>query len=144
MVYYGQQLKWIKGFSIAFFAICFRSGFALIKSESKKRTFAAQAQSQLNMQTIRNDGIGGRGMIFVPSSGSYSNVIIWMHGLGDTADGWASMMPSLGINDTKFILPTAKSRGISINGGSPMPGNCIIVFTCNFISKSIIQPLRMV
>jgi lysophospholipase-2 len=32
------------------------------------------------------------------------------------------MMPSLGISDTKFIVPTAKSRSITINMGSSMPG----------------------
>lgn len=31
-------------------------------------------------------------------------------------------MPSLGIDDTKFILPTASVRPISLNGGMPMPG----------------------
>jgi predicted esterase len=122
MVYCGQQLRWIKGFSLAFFAVYFRSGVALLKSEGKKRTFATQSHSQLDMKTVRTDGIGGRGISFVPTSGTYSNVVIWLHGLGDTADGWASMMPSLGINDTKFILPTANSRGISLNGGMAMPG----------------------
>eukprot|EP01033_Poteriospumella_lacustris_P008686 gene8685-6247_t len=66
--------------------------------------------------------MGGRGVTFTPTSGTYSNVVVWMHGLGDTADGWASMMPSLGIRDTKFIVPTAKSRPITINMGMPMPG----------------------
>jgi len=45
-----------------------------------------------------------------------------MHGLGDTCDGWAQGMPELGIPNTKFILPTASSRPISINGGHRMPG----------------------
>ena len=74
------------------------------------------------MKGFRNDGIGGRGVTYLPSSGEYKNVVVWMHGLGDTADGWASMMPSLGIEQTKFVLPTATNRPISINGNSPMPG----------------------
>jgi hypothetical protein len=45
-----------------------------------------------------------------------------MHGLGDTADGWASMMPSLKLEDTKIVLPTAKSRPIALNDNMPMPG----------------------
>lgn len=75
-----------------------------------------------SMQKVKNDSMGGRGITFIPSSGTYTNVVIWMHGLGDTADGWASLMPQLGLTDTKFILPTAPNRPISINGGSPMPG----------------------
>jgi hypothetical protein len=31
-------------------------------------------------------------------------------------------MPSLHLTDTKFILPTAKARPISLNGGMSMPG----------------------
>lgn len=42
--------------------------------------------------------------------GEYKNVVVWLHGLGDTADGWASSMPQLGLKDTKFILPTAEER----------------------------------
>eukprot|EP01032_Pedospumella_encystans_P030342 gene30342-34250_t len=74
------------------------------------------------MQALRNDGAGGRGIQYVPKSGEYQNVVVWLHGLGDTADGWASMMPELRLENTKFILPTAKSRPIALNGGSPMPG----------------------
>ncbi len=80
------------------------------------------SRSVLAMQRIKNDGLGGRGVTFIPPSGTYGNVVIWMHGLGDTADGWASLMPQLGLSNTKFVLPTAPSRPISLNGGSPMPG----------------------
>jgi predicted esterase len=62
------------------------------------------------------------GITYVPKSGEYSGLLVWLHGLGDTADGWASMMPSLGLKDTKIVLPTAETRPISLNGGSPMPG----------------------
>ena len=65
---------------------------------------------------------GGRGIILTPRTGTYSNVVLWFHGLGDTADGWADMMPSLELEDTKYILPTASSIPISINGGMEMNG----------------------
>jgi predicted esterase len=58
----------------------------------------------------------------IPQSGSYSKVVLWFHGLGDTADGWADMMPSLNLEETKFILPTALSIPISVNGGMEMNG----------------------
>ena len=51
------------------------------------------------------------------------SVVIWLHGLGDTAQGWYGAMGSLGLPDTtKFILPTAATCPISINAGMPMPG----------------------
>ena len=83
---------------------------------------ASRSRSIATMKTVRNDGIGGKGVIHLPSSGKYSNVVVWLHGLGDTADGWASLMPELRLADTKFILPTAETRPISLNGGMPMPG----------------------
>lgn len=58
--------------------------------------------------------------MLMPKSGAYSKVVLWFHGLGDSADGWAEMMPSF--EDTKFILPTANSIPISINGGMLMNG----------------------
>jgi predicted esterase len=49
--------------------------------------------------------------------------VIFMHGLGDTADGWAPMlhheiaplMPHI-----KFICPTAPVRPVTLNGGMAM------------------------
>lgn len=41
-------------------------------------------------------------------------------------------MPSLNIPDTKFVLPTAQRRPISINGGMAMPGNHFLYFPTNF------------
>lgn len=68
--------------------------------------------------------MGGDGIILVPKDEIYSSVVVWMHGLGDTADGWASLMPMLNLKETKFILPTANQRPISLNGGYVMPGWC--------------------
>lgn len=51
-----------------------------------------------------------------------------MHGLGDTAAGWADvavwMYEKLAEegHPTRFILPTASERPITINGGIQMPG----------------------
>lgn len=108
------------------FSTVFLSAYAGSVPKSRRKEFAERSfvnSNSIKMQSARNDGMGGRGVTYIPSSGTYSNVVIWMHGLGDTADGWASMMPSLGITDTKFIVPTAKSRSITINRGMPMPGN---------------------
>lgn len=74
------------------------------------------------MQTLRSDTIGGRGVTFVPPSGKYDGVVIWMHGLGDTAEGWAYSMPGLNLPNVKFILPTATNVPITINNGHSMPG----------------------
>lgn len=77
---------------------------------------------QTAMQIVRNDGLGGRGVTLIPKSGAYSKVVLWFHGLGDTADGWSQLMPQLKLDDVKFILPTAPSRPITLNGGMSMTG----------------------
>lgn len=48
-----------------------------------------------SMKASRSDGIGGVGITLVPNTGEYENVVIWMHGLGDTADGWAQSSKSM-------------------------------------------------
>ena len=78
-----------------------------------------------------------------PDEGRHSGTVILMHGLGDSADGlyllynhynrdlfscfnelgwrdvaeqWAGSFPYL-----KFILPTAPTMPVTLNGGMPMP-----------------------
>ena len=63
---------------------------------------------------IAQEREGGSGIVLMPVGGEYSNVVIWLHGLGDTPDTWAQCMPSLGLARTKFILPQAKLRPVSI------------------------------
>jgi phospholipase/carboxylesterase len=61
----------------------------------------------------------------VHGSGEPTHAIIWLHGLGATADDFPPIVPELGLNDTpaiKFIFPQAPNRPITINGGMVMPG----------------------
>lgn len=79
--------------------------------------------SAMSMKSMRTtDNHGNKGIVQLPSSTQYQSVVIWMHGLGDTADGWAGLMSEFGLENTKFILPTAKNRPISLNGGMSMNG----------------------
>lgn len=51
--------------------------------------------------------------------------VIWLHGLGDTAAGWAFLpqyLEARGLGHVDFVLPTAPSIPITINGGMVMPG----------------------
>lgn len=69
------------------------------------------------------DREGFTGVTVTPQSGEYRNVVIFCHGLGDQGDGWASMVPMFGgTEDTKYILPNAPVRPITLNGGMDMPG----------------------
>ena len=55
--------------------------------------------------------------------------IIFLHGLGDSPDGWASLAealpnlrPSLANLDITYVFPPAQMVGITVNGGEKMPG----------------------
>lgn len=67
-----------------------------------------------------------KGTIVVePAGGGATATVILMHGLGDTADGWESSATDFfgpALPHARFILPTAASRPITVNGGMAMPG----------------------
>ena len=62
--------------------------------------------------------------LFVEPAAATATIIL-MHGLGDTADGWESTAAELlgpALPYARFILPTAPTRPITVNGGMSMPG----------------------
>ncbi|KAL7530077.1 hypothetical protein ACHAWF_003233 [Thalassiosira exigua] len=55
--------------------------------------------------------------------------VIFLHGLGDSPDGWASLAeelpnlrPHLAKLDITYVFPPAQMVGITVNGGEKMPG----------------------
>ncbi|MES1911706.1 MAG: hypothetical protein MHM6MM_004099 [Cercozoa sp. M6MM] len=53
----------------------------------------------------------------------HTATVIFLHGLGDTAAGWASELAQIqkqALPWVKFILPTAPIRRVTLNGGFPM------------------------
>ena len=55
--------------------------------------------------------------------------VIFLHGLGDSPDGWASLTealpelrPSLAQLDITYVFPPAQMVAITVNGGEKMPG----------------------
>lgn len=58
-------------------------------------------------------------------SGTVEHAVIWLHGLGATADDFPPVVPELGLSGARairFVFPQAPVRPITINGGMPMPG----------------------
>ncbi len=61
----------------------------------------------------------------VHGSGEPKHTIIWLHGLGATANDFPPIVPELGLDAgraIRFIFPQAPDRPITINGGMRMPG----------------------
>ncbi|MCL4137219.1 UNVERIFIED_CONTAM: hypothetical protein GTU68_040825 [Idotea baltica] len=54
-----------------------------------------------------------------------THAIIWLHGLGATANDFPPIVPELGLAQDRairFVFPQAPDRPITINGGMLMPG----------------------
>ena len=61
--------------------------------------------------------------------------LIFLHGLGDSTDGWASlaealpnMRPSLGELDMTYVFPPAQMVAITVNGGEKMSGAFAVLY----------------
>ncbi|GAQ84075.1 lysophospholipase II [Klebsormidium nitens] len=62
------------------------------------------------------------GDIVIEPTEKHTATVVFLHGLGDSGRGWADIVPAFGLRHIKFILPSAESRPITINGGFPMNG----------------------
>jgi phospholipase/carboxylesterase len=50
--------------------------------------------------------------------------VIWLHGLGDTGEGWSQVVPALALPGTmrvRFLFPHAPKMPVAINNGYVMP-----------------------
>jgi len=59
----------------------------------------------------------------IAAKGEHKATIIWLHGLGDSGNGFAPIAPELGLADSlgvKFIFPHAPVRPVTINNGMQM------------------------
>jgi len=56
-------------------------------------------------------------------SAQHDAVVIWLHGLGDSGNGFAPIVPELKLPDSlavRFVFPHAPIRPVTINGGMSM------------------------
>lgn len=61
--------------------------------------------------------------VIINASSRHTATVILSHGLGDTADGWsdAAIEMARHLPHIKWILPTAPSNPVTLNGGMRMP-----------------------
>lgn len=50
----------------------------------------------------------------------HKSTIIWLHGLGDSSDGFEMLMRQIIPSHTKCVIPNAPIRPITLNAGYPM------------------------
>lgn len=61
--------------------------------------------------------------VVIEAEGTHKATIIWLHGLGDSGNGFAPIAPELKLNPTlgvKFVFPHAPIRPVTINNGMEM------------------------
>ena len=67
-------------------------------------------------EMIRNEDI-----YLIPKSGKYDSVLVWMHGLGDSAKGFYPIFKGYKLlGNAKVVLLTAPKRAVTLNFGMVM------------------------
>ncbi|KAJ8600945.1 hypothetical protein CTAYLR_005081 [Chrysophaeum taylorii] len=83
------------------------------------------AQRAVSAAAAAGDGSGGEGLQLNVNGEPAALTVIWCHGLGDSAYGWASAFVESGCitlpGPSRVVLPTAPSSPVTINGGMVMP-----------------------
>ena len=105
-------------------AILVVAGIALNtqSSNSYLQTTSSAMTTHSGLQTI--NGIS-RIELRTHDAKTPSHAVIWLHGLGATADDFVPIVPYLNLVpdlSIKFVFPQAPDRPITINGGMRMPG----------------------
>ena len=69
------------------------------------------------MPRVERDG--SKTITVHPDDGKHSATVVLMHGLGDSSDGFADVaeMFARSMPHIKFILPTAPTIPVTLNGG---------------------------
>ena len=58
-----------------------------------------------------------------PAQSAHKATVIWLHGLGDSGDGFAPVAPQLNLPaelGVRFVFPHAPVQPVTINGGMEM------------------------
>lgn len=83
------------------------------------------SNAQIKQTTVLNMQLPPNSIELVHGSGTPTHAVIWLHGLGATANDFPPIVPELGLKNSpsiRFIFPQAHDRPITINGGMSMPG----------------------
>lgn len=73
----------------------------------------------------------GRQLLVIEPAGSHTATLLWMHGLGDSSEGWAEPLEEIAnaIPGLKVIAPTAPQLPVTVSGGGRSSAWCDIACT---------------
>ncbi|CAE7701714.1 SCT1 [Symbiodinium necroappetens] len=101
------------------------------KAMSSRHAFAVGQPKGISMagktfNTMARTGPGLRAfgpMYAVEAPSTPDAAVIWLHGLGDTGEGWSDVGPQLQqqLRSVRFLFPTAPTQPVTVNMGMSMP-----------------------
>ena len=117
--------------AISAWILCITAAFSTISFVG--RAVSSSHHTSLLFQTKMDNKDGASDDSHLTNTNTTSSkdkaAIIFLHGLGDSPDGWSSltealpnMRPSLSNLDITYVFPPANTIGITVNGGEKMPG----------------------
>eukprot|EP00270_Netrium_digitus_P003435 TRINITY_DN13978_c0_g1_i1.p1 TRINITY_DN13978_c0_g1~~TRINITY_DN13978_c0_g1_i1.p1 ORF type:complete len:348 (-),score=69.96 TRINITY_DN13978_c0_g1_i1:235-1254(-) len=93
------------------------------KSSSATRCFTATEPVIFSASSMASSTFGrpAEKTLTIEPVESHTATVVWLHGLGDTGDGWrtAADMLAAALPHVKWVLPTAPVRNVTCNGGFP-------------------------
>jgi predicted esterase len=111
---------------VCLFTVLFLKGFVLIGAEALAVEVPVTGDgdaTQMRSGSFRKMALSlSTTVADVPSGTVHKGTVIWMHGLGDTADGWIDTMQDLQsqMPHVRFVLPTAPVQPVTLNNGYRM------------------------
>lgn len=100
------------------------NAFAVTSGNNRSPSLSTTTSSSLSTHLH-----AGKSTANVSSNNNNKAAIIFLHGLGDSPDGWSKLgewlphyAPNLGNLDITYVFPPAHNIAITVNGGEKMPG----------------------
>jgi phospholipase/carboxylesterase len=113
---------------ISFIVIVLLAILALWRHEVAPSTSSKDANTNTHLHNPTSDTMSNESIEVIYNPAQHANIdhaIIWLHGLGATANDFPPVIPELKLNEQlaiRFVFPQAPNRPITINGGMSMPG----------------------
>ena len=118
--------------AISAWILCITAAFSTISFVGRAVSSSHHTSLLFQTKMDNKDGASNSNDILTNTNTTSSKdkaAIIFLHGLGDSPDGWSSltetlpnMRPSLSNLDITYVFPPANTIAITVNGGEKMPG----------------------
>lgn len=79
----------------------------------------SSCQNQIRPSSSRTDDMART--FTADPKGQHTATLIFLHGLGDTGQGWCDNLRSMNLDHLRIVCPTASTVPVTLNGGFPMP-----------------------